>query len=1119
MSTPSPSPLGTQSPRHVVVTHFLFILITMKNHATLSFALVLLLTSMAVKAQNTLLLRQPSLSATHIAFTYGGDIWLSDRSGKNVQRITSTPAVESDPHLSPDGKWIAFSSNRSGNVAVYSVAIDGGTPKRLTWYPDESFVRGWTPDGKNILYATSRNTAPTGFNRLWTVSANGGPSKMLSAQWGNDGSYSSDGTKLIVDRLSRWDVEWRNYRGGQNTPLVILNLADQTEKLLPYASTVDIEPLWLGEHIYFISDRDWISNIWRYTPATNELKQITTLIGSDIKTMDGFGDELIFERDGQLNLLNLSNNQPTTLNISIQGDFPWAETKWQDVTSSINSVSLSPTGKRVIMESRGDIFTAPAENGDARNITQTSTAADRAPLWSPKGKEIAWFSDANGKGYELMIADQDGLSKPRTISIGESKMAWEPTWSPDGKFIAFVDDDVRIRVVDLATNSVKTIDAGGMNLERGNLELNWSRDSKWLAYSKTGSNNFKRIMVWSVASGTITSVTNSFAHSFSPAWDRDNKHLYFLASTDVALGSGWANTSAMTADPVYSVYVVNLRKEDKSPFAPKSDEESADETKAADVKKEADKKTDSKKKPEAPKKDTLTTVRIDFDGLERRTIALSMPAAVYRGIISGPAGTVFIGEQKKNSPGLTIHKFTLDKAKSTEFISGANDASVSSDGKKILVKVGDAFKLASTDGADGSGATAVKVALKMKLNRIQEWTQIFEEAWRYEKDYFYDPNMHGRNWDEVHQRYAPLLPYLRHRTDLTYVLDQMNGELSVGHSFVFGGDYPEVEKPTIGLLGADLVPENKRWKIARIYTTESWNPDLTSPLDRPGINIQEGYYLVGINGKELTDAGDPYEYLDGTVDVQTTLHINKVPEFTGSWKEVVKPISSEYYLRQRGWVEDNRRMVDKLSNGKLAYVWVPNTGNGGFVSFNRYLFAQQDKKGAVIDERFNGGGYLDDYMVDLMNRKLRAAITNEVPNGAPMQLPAGILGPKVLLINELAGSGGDFFPWVFRQQKTGPLIGARTWGGLVKSSVHYLMVDGGGLTAPDNAVFDPINNKWIAENEGVAPDIEIRQDAAALSKGSDPQLEKAVAEALRLLEAQGERKITPPPFSTPAKKK
>ena len=405
----------------------------------------------------------------------------------------------------------------------------------------------------------------------------------------------------------------------------------------------------------------------------------------------------------------------------------------------------------------------------------------------------------------------------------------------------------------------------------------------------------------------------------------------------------------------------------------------------------------------------------------------------------------------------------------------------------------------------------------MLLDRSEEWKQIFEEAWRYERDYFYDPGMHGRDWNEVYERYAPLVPFVKHRADLTYILDQMNGELSVGHSFVFGGDFPEVDKSSGGLLGADLIPENNRWKITRIYTTESWNPELSSPLDRPGIKIEAGYYLVGINGKELTDTDDPYQFLDGTLDVQTTLHINKTPDFEGSWKEVVKPIASETNLRQRAWVEDNRRMVDKLSDGKLAYVWVPNTSSSGFVSFNRYFFAQQDKQGAVIDERFNGGGLLDDYMVDLMNRRLRASVTNEAPGGTPFRLPAGILGPKVLLINEMSGSGGDFFPWVFRQQKTGPLIGARTWGGLVKSSVHYALVDGGALTAPDNAVFDPVSKKWIAENEGVAPDIEVRQDAVSLSNGIDPQLERAVREALKLLEQQGEIKIIPPPYPSPAK--
>jgi tricorn protease len=408
----------------------------------------------------------------------------------------------------------------------------------------------------------------------------------------------------------------------------------------------------------------------------------------------------------------------------------------------------------------------------------------------------------------------------------------------------------------------------------------------------------------------------------------------------------------------------------------------------------------------------------------------------------------------------------------------------------------------------------VTIDLQLKLDRSLEWKQMFEEAWRYERDYFYDPNLHGRDWNLVYERYAPLVPFIKHRADLTYVLDQVNGELSVGHSFVFGGDYPKVADSKMGMLGADMTIENDRWRIKRRYTTESWNPGLSGPLDAPGLNIKDGYYLVGINGDELTGTDNLHKYLDGTLDKQTTLHINSEPSFEGAWQEIVKPIRSENSLRQRTWVEDNRRMVDSLSNGRLGYVWVPNTAGQGYVSFNRYYFAQQDKDGAVIDERFNGGGLLDDYMVDLMTRSLRAGLTNEVPNGTPMRLPAGILGPKVLLINEMAGSGGDFFPWVFRQQKAGKLIGMTTWGGLVKSSVHYSLVDGGALTSPDNAVFDPINNKWIAENAGVAPDIEVRQDALSLSKGKDPQLERAVAELLKQLGTK--RNITPPKFPSPA---
>ncbi|MDT7831538.1 PDZ domain-containing protein [Flavobacteriaceae bacterium S356] len=1054
-------------------------------------------------AQETRLLRQPDINTTHVVFTYGGDIWINKLGTSNAKRITSTPAVESNPHLSPDGKWIAFSSNRSGSNSVYIVSTNGGEPKRLTWHPNGSSVRGWTNDGKSVLYASSRETAPRPYSRLWTVPVKGGAPTLITKQWSYSGSFSPNAKKMVLDKMSRWDGEWRAYRGGQNTPLIILDVKSSRETLLPHTNTTDVQPLWMGDDIYFLSDRDLVMNIWRYNTKSKNLTQVTKFKGSDVKWLSGDKNKLIYERNGYLHTYDLSSNKSRRLKINVVGDFPWAETKWENVTRRARSASLSPNGKRVIMESRGDVFTVPLKFGDARNITQSSGTADRAPLWSPKGDKIAWFSDKDRKGYALFTASQDGMSDLTKIAIGQSKMAWNPSWSPDGKHIAFVDDDVRLRVVNLETKKIQTIDVGGINIERGSIQMQWSPDSNWIAYAKSASNNFRQVFIWSAESQKTTAITDIFADSFSPTWDLNKKQLYFLASTNVALGSGWANTSAMTSNPSYAAYVVNLDKNDNSPFRPKSDEESI-------------KKKDEKKKSKPDKKEAGDkAMTIDFDGLARRTFALGIPSRNYRYIVAGPKGTAFIGERVSNQRGLTVKKYTLKDQKAKNFISGAGNISITANGKHMLARVNGSWKVIGTSGPNGKSGKSLKVNLQMKLNRIAEWEQMFEEAYRYERDYFYDPNIHGRDWKVVYRRYAPLVPFIKHRTDLTYILDQVNGELSVGHSFVFGGDFPRTERSQVGMLGADVIADQGRWKIQRIYTTESWNPGLSGPLDAPGLNINEGNYIVGINGKEISTKDNIYEHLDGTSGKQTILHINNNADFKGSWKETVKPIRSENSLRQRTWVEDNRRLVDKLSNGRLGYVWVPNTGGGGYVSFNRYYFAQQDKDGAVIDERFNGGGLLDDYMVDLMTRSIRAGITNEVPNGKPMQLPAGILGPKVLLINELAGSGGDFFPWVFRQQKAGLLIGMTTWGGLVKSSVHYGLIDGGALTSPDNAVFDPVKNEWIGENKGIAPDIKVRQDALSLSQGRDPQLERAVKELLKQLPAK--KKVTPPRYSKPAK--
>ena len=1076
-----------------------------KTHSKIHlFALLLLFSGLMSFAQGTRLLRQPDISKTHITYTYGSDIWVSALNSMEAKRITSTAAVESNPYFSPDGNWIAFSSNRAGTNNVYIVAKNGGEPKRLTWHPSGSEVRGWTNDGKHILFASARETAPRPYNRLYKISIEGGAPKLLTKQWGHDGSYSPNGRQMIIDKMDRWDVEWRAYRGGQNTPLIILDLESQNETLLPNDKTTDIQPMWLGDKIYFLSDRDLVANIWSYDPATKALNQVTKFKGSDVKWLSGHDTMLTYEREGYLHTMDMQTGTASQLNINVVGDFPWAETKWDDVSKTTRSASLSPNGKRAIMQSRGDIFTVPVEFGDSRNITESSGTADRRPIWSPKGDKIAWFSDKDRKGYALMLSDQDGLSEPEVISIGESKLGWNPTWSPDGKHIAFVDDDVRLRLITLETKKIKTFDIGGNNLERGSIELKWSPDSKWIAYEKSGSNNFRQVYIYSLAKDNSTPITDAFADSFSPAWDLNKKQLYFLASTEVALGSGWANTSSMTADPAYAAYVINLDANDDSPFKPKSDEE--------EIKEESDEKEDEKKEDKADKEDPII---IDFEDIGRRTLALPIPSRYYGYIVAGPKGSIFIGEYTQNNRGAILHKFSLKDQESKEFASGVSSVSVTANGKHMLAQIKGDWQVINTDGSDTKGGKGLKVNLQMKLDRTAEWEQIFEEAWRYERDYFYDPNMHGRDWNLVYKRYAPLVPFIKHRADLTYILDQVNGELSVGHSFVFGGDYPDVERTITGLLGADMTPNNGRWQIQRIYTTENWNPGLSGPLDAPGLNIKEGYYIVGINGKEVKATDNFYQHLDGTSGKQTILHLNNEPEFKGHWTEIVEPIRSENSLRQRTWVEDNRRLVDKLSKGRLGYIWVPNTGGPGFVSFNRYYFAQQDKEGAVIDERFNGGGLLDDYMVDLMTRSLRAGLTNEVPNGKPMTLPAGILGPKVLLINELAGSGGDFFPWVFRQQKAGKLIGMTTWGGLVKSSTHYGLVDGGGLTAPDNAVFDPINNKWIAENEGVAPDIEVRQDAKSLSKGNDPQLEKAVTELMKELGVK--REIKTPQFLKPAK--
>jgi tricorn protease len=1076
-----------------------------------------------VAAQDARLLRQPSMSATHVAFAHGGDLWLVGRDGGEALRLTSTPAVEGDPHLSPDGRWIAFSSNRSGEWAVYVMPAAGGDARRLTWYPGSAYARGWTPDGSRVLYASNREAAPTPHDRLWTVSPQGGPSARLPAPFAHRGWYAPDGRRLVVDRVSRWDVEWRGYRGGQNTALVLLDLETLDEVLLPNERTTDVHPVWLGDRVYFLSDRDWVSNVWSFEVGTGALEQVTRFTDADVKTLAGHGDQLVLEQDGWIHRLDPAKGELRRLPITIRGDFPWAQSRWVDAGTSIRAAALSATGQRAVMEARGEIFTIPVEHGSVRNLTRNDGAADRAPVWSPDGERVAWFSD-DGSGYRLLVGSQDGLAAPRSYDIGESKMAWAPAWSPDGSRIAFVDDRVRIRVIRLDNGQIITADEDGLLGNRNDAAPVWSPDSRWLAYSRAFPNHLRRIVVWSVATGRATPVTDAMAHAVSPSWDLDGRHLWFLASTDLGRASGWANTSAMSASPSFGAYVMVLRADDPTPFTLRSDEEPG----AGAEREDGDagsarpggsatsvrggsggQAADGSSSPSEP-------VRIDFDGIERRIVALPMPVGRYVTLLAGPKGSVFVGQIVEGQTGLVLHKFTFEDREAKEFVRGAGRLAVSADGSKLLFHSSGQWRVVDTARPPDAGGGRLTVDLQTRVDPRAEWRQIFEESWRYQRDFFYDPNTHGADWDAVRERYEPLLAHVRHRHDLNYIIDKVNGELAVGHSFVGGGDLPDVDAPRSAALGADLVPDRGRWRIARIYTHESWNPTLNAPLDRPGLRVQPGHFLVAVDGVELTDRDDPYRLLEGTRGRQILLHVNDRPAMDGAWTVGVEPVASEVALRQRAWVEDNRRRVDELSGGRLAYVWVPNTGQPGVVSFDRYYFSQQDRHGAVIDERFNGGGLLDDYMVDLMNRQLRAAITNEAAGGAPMRLPAGVLGPKVLLINEMAGSGGDYFPWIFRELGIGPLIGIRTWGGLVASCAPYPMKDGGFVTSPCNAVFQP-GVSWVAENEGVPPDIEVRMDARAVAAGRDPQLERAVREVLDAVAREAAPEVVVPEYPRPAR--
>jgi len=1105
---------------------------------------------------STRLLRMPTVSATQIAFVYANNLWIVERAGGNARRLTSFSGQTTNPHFSPDGKWIAFSGEYAGNVDVYVVASEGGEPKRLTWHPGADTVQGWMPDGKSVMFASARATsAPSAAPRFWTVPVEGGVEEPLPLPRAYQGKVSADGARIAYRMNNSWDEERRNYRGGQNRPIWIVDLKTYALVSPPWTDSKDMDPVWSGDTVYFISDRDTVANIWSYDTKSKKLAQVTKFADFDVKTLDSGSGAVVFEQAGYVHELDVKSGKEHLVNITATGDFPWMMPRWEDVTSRMTKISLSPTGKRVLVEARGEIFTVPAEKGDVRNISHSSGSAEHEPAWSPDGKYISYFSDRTGE-YRLVIETQDGLTPPREIALPNPNHYYTPSWSPDSKKLLYTDTNLKVWVLDIASGSAKVVGNDPWMVPSRTLNPVWSPDSKWVAYSSRLKSLYHAIFIADAETGQTKQVTDGLADSVWPVWDAGGKYLWFFASTDFGLKSQWLDMTSYDHDENFGLYLAVLKKSEPSPLLPESDEDRGVGSapagggqgggrggRGAAVGAGAPSDGNQADAPApAPAPRTPVNVQIDFDGLQQRIVAVpGIPERQYTELRAGVAGSVYYLEsagrggnaEGGGAAGGVLQRYRLSDRRAAPFVTGVAAYDLSADGHKLVYRAGGgggrggrgagaapaaaagpSLFLVDADRVPPTAGTGrLNVSLRMYLEPKEEFKQIFYEGWRNQRDYLYVPNMHGADWPKMKEMYGQLLPYVNHRADLNYLLDEMGAEIAIGHSFVRGGDMPSLPASPGGLLGADFEIDGGRYRITRIYDNESWNPELRAPLAGPGVTVSTGDYILAINGVELKAPDNIYRLLDGTANRQTVLTVNTRPAMDGARQVTVVPIANEQGLRTRAWVEANRRLVDKLSNGQLAYVYVPSTGQPGYASFNRYYFSQQDKQGAIIDERYNSGGSAADYIIDVLQRDFDGYFNNVAGDRYPFTSPsAGIWGPKVMIVNEMAGSGGDLMPWMFHHRNVGLLVGKRTWGGLVHTADTPPFVDGGSMIAPRGGFFSR-DGKWAVENQGTTPDVDVENWPKDAIAGHDSQLERAVQEAMRMLKEKPVTRLTtePPP--------
>ena len=1067
----------------------------------------------AANITDTRLLTDPAISSDHIAFAYANDLWVANLDGSDVRRLTSHPGIEAGPRFSPDGSMIAFTGRYEGNVDVYVVPTAGGVPKRLTWHPLPDIVLGFTPDGQSVLFSSPREVYTRRFTQLFTVPVNGGEPSKLPIPNAAKATFSPDGRKIVYQPIGDAYLEWKRYRGGQVARLMVFDVATNAVEQIPQPATRsnDTDPMWIGDKVYFRSDRSGEFNLYSYDPKTKQVEQLTRYTDWPVMKATAGANRIIYERGGYLSTFDPAARKDSRLKIGVSADLNEARPRWAKGAKFVRNATLSPSGARAAFEYRGEIVTVPMEKGDDRDITQSVSANDRWPAWSPDGKSIAYFSDAGGE-YQLYIAAQDGKGTPRAIKLSGAGFYFDPKWSPDGTKIGYVDNSSAVYVVDVPSG-VSTKIASNPMYRFGGPPHTWSPDSKWLAYTRNNSQYMDSIQLYSVEQNKSFPVGDEIADASDPVFDPNGKYLYFTASTNAGPVDDWFSMWNNSSRATNSMYLVVLAKGVPSPISKESDEEAA---------KKADEGKDDKSADKKETKDNKEPVKVvvDLDGLGQRIQAIPLPEAVYSSLQVAKTGELYYlkgggGFNRFDSgENQSLTHYSLTKRKEDSLLDKVDEFELSRDGKRVLLHMKDNWSIA--DVGDKIDPSKYKLALDkvaVKIDPVVEWRQIFDEAWRINRDYFYDPNMHGNDWKAVRAKYEAFLPDVTTRQELTRVMQWMFSELSVGHHRMSGGDsLADDETIPGGLLGADYKVENGRYRFAKVYGGLNWNPELRAPLTEPGVDVKAGEYLLAVEGKDLKYPDNLYSRFERTAGRITEITVGPNADGSGSRTVKVVPIDDESALRNRDWVEKNLRYVTEKTQGKVAYVYVPNTTLQGHQYFTRYFFPQANREAIIVDERHNGGGQVADYYIDILRRPFITMWAMRYGNDLKTPM-ASIQGPKVMLIDETAGSGGDLLPWMFRKLKLGTLVGRRTWGGLVGVLGFPVLMDGGNVTAPNLAIWDP-QGGWVVENEGVPPDIEVEQTPADVIAGRDPQLDRAIDVALKQLAANPPPVYKRPPYKT-----